>query len=172
MARVASQNDNRELSLDDVDWAIIEQLQEDGRRPYGRIGEAVGLSEAAVRQRIQRMIENDAMKIVAVTNPWLLGNRIAATVGVQIQGEVLGIAETIAAIPQVDYVVLTSGSFDILFELQCRDQADLLKILNDYVRPTPGVLRTETFIYLSLFKQTYPWPPDPVAANWSPRPVE
>jgi Lrp/AsnC family transcriptional regulator for asnA, asnC and gidA len=165
-------NQNRKLSLDDVDWAIIEELQEDGRRAYGRIGEAVGLSEAAVRQRVQRMIENDAMKIVAVTNPWLLGSRMGATVGMQTQGELRPIAEAVAAIPQVDYVVLTSGSFDIIFEVQCRDQTDLLKILDGQVRSIPGVLRTETFIYLSLFKQTYPWPPDPIAAGWSPQPVD
>ena len=165
-------NQNRPPALDDVDMAIIDELQQDGRRAYGRIGEAVGLSEAAVRGRVQRMQEQNAMKIVAVTNPWLLGFRIAATVGLQTQGEIKPIAEAIGEIQQVDYIVMTAGSFDLIFEIQCRDHADLLSILDRHVRSIPGVVRTETFIYLNLFKQTYPWPPDPVSAGWAPQPAE
>lgn len=145
---------------DRLDLQIIEQLQEDGRRTYGKIGNAVGLSDAAVRQRVTRMVETEAIRIVAVTHPYLMGARVAATIGIHAEGNLTELADAVAAIPEVDYVVVTAGSFDIIAEAQCRDNTHLLEVLNDGVRKIPGVTAAETFVYLKLVKQTYPWPPN------------
>jgi Lrp/AsnC family transcriptional regulator, regulator for asnA, asnC and gidA len=143
--------------LDEAAKAIIEQLQEDGRRPYTRIAEAVGLSEAAVRQRVQQMTDAGVMQIVAVTDPLTLGFRRMAMVGLKVDGDLRGVADELASVPAIDYVVVTAGSFDLLCEVVCEDDDALLELVNDKIRSVPGVRETETFIYLQLAKQTYTW---------------
>ncbi len=143
--------------LDESAKAIIEQLQEDGRRPYTKIGEAVGLSEAAVRQRVQQMLDAGVMQIVAVTDPLTLGFRRMAMVGLRVDGDLRTVADDLAAVPAIDYVVVTAGSFDLLCEVVCEDDDALLSLVNDKIRSVPGVRETETFIYLQLTKQTYTW---------------
>jgi Lrp/AsnC family transcriptional regulator, regulator for asnA, asnC and gidA len=159
MARRPDEQSNG-YRVDELDLEIIKELQHDGRRTYGRIGSAVGLSEAAVRQRVQRLVEDEAIKIVAVTNPYLLGARVAATIGIHAEGNLHQIADKVSEIAEVDYVVVTAGSFDILAEAQCRDNTHLLRVLNEGIRNVAGVTGTETFVYLDLVKQTYPWPPN------------
>jgi Lrp/AsnC family transcriptional regulator for asnA, asnC and gidA len=144
-------------ALDDVSKAIIEQLQQDGRRSYAAIGKVVGLSEAAVRQRVQRLVENGAMQIVAVTDPMELGFARQAMVGVRVTGPVPPVADAIAGLDEADYVVVTAGSFDILVELVAESDEHLLDIVSNSIRTVPGVLTTETFMYLGLRKQTYSW---------------
>lgn len=143
--------------LDDVAKTIIELLQEDGRRSYSDIGRVVGLSEAAVRQRVQRLTESGVMQIVAVTDPMQLGFPRQAMIGIRVSGDTRVVAEAIAEIPAIDYVVITVGSFDILAEVVCEDDEDLLAMINDHIRPIDGVLSTETFIYAKLQKQLYNW---------------
>jgi Lrp/AsnC family transcriptional regulator for asnA, asnC and gidA len=145
--------------MDAADAAIIAQLQEDGRRAYGRIGEAVGLSEGAVRQRVARLIADDVIKIVAITDPAALGYRMRATIGINVDGSVEDVAERLEPLPEVDYVVSTAGRFDLLVEVQCPDDARFFDLLNGTIRTLPNVVATETFVYLKLHKQTYPWPP-------------
>ena len=137
--------------------AIIEALQRDGRQPYGAIAQEVGLSEAAVRRRVQRLREAGIMQIVAVTDPLQLGFTRQAMVGISVEGDVRRVAETLSSLPEVDYVVMCAGSFDILAELVCENDDRLLQVLNDSVRSIPGVRATETFLYLKLAKQTYSW---------------
>jgi Lrp/AsnC family transcriptional regulator for asnA, asnC and gidA len=148
---------SRPIALDEVSKAIIEQLQEDGRRSYAEIGKAVGLSEAAVRQRVQKLTEAGVMQVVAVTDPMQLGFYRQAMVGIRVTGDSRVVAEKLGEIPAVDYVVLTAGSFDILAEVVCEDDDQLLKLLTKQVRTLPGVLSTETFVYLKLNKQHYNW---------------
>jgi Lrp/AsnC family transcriptional regulator for asnA, asnC and gidA len=143
--------------LDEHDKSIIEQLQQDGRRPYTHIARAVGLSEAAIRQRVQRLIDAGVMQIVAVTDPLMLGFLREAMVGVRVEGDVRAVGDIVASIPEVDYVVFTAGSFDLILEVVVEDDDHLLTLLNDKIRPIPGVTTTETFIYLKLQKQTYQW---------------
>ena len=145
------------VALDDIDKAIIRELQVDGRMPYAKLGPAVGLSQAAVRQRVQRLVESGVVQIVAVTDPLTLGFRREAMIGLKIEGDLRGVADTIASIPEVSYVVVVSGSFDLLMEVVCEDDDHLLTLLNDKVRTITGVRSTETFTYLRLFKQTYAW---------------
>jgi Lrp/AsnC family transcriptional regulator for asnA, asnC and gidA len=143
--------------LDAPNRAIIEALQRDGRQPYGAIAEAVGLSEAAVRRRVQRLRESGIMQIVAVTDPLQLGFTRQAMIGISVEGDVRRVAEKLSALVEVDYVVMCAGSFDILAEIVCEDDERLLHVLNDSVRSIPGVRSTETFLYLKLAKQTYTW---------------
>ncbi|MEH1015639.1 Lrp/AsnC family transcriptional regulator [Micromonospora sp. CPCC 206060] len=142
--------------LDDVAKQIIEQLQQDGRRPYASIGKAVGLSEAAVRQRVQRLLDAGVMQIVAVTDPLQLGFPRQAMIGLRTDGDLEAVADRLAELPEVDYVVITAGSFDLLTEVVCRNDDHLLEILQR-LRGVPGVLSTEAFVYLKLRKQTYTW---------------
>ncbi|HWM05892.1 MAG TPA: Lrp/AsnC family transcriptional regulator [Actinophytocola sp.] len=142
--------------LDDVAKGIIEQLQEDGRRPYATIGRAVGLSEAAVRQRVQRLLDSGVMQIVAVTDPLQLGFQRQAMVGLRTSSDLEETADRLAEIPEVDYAVITAGSFDLLVEVVARNDDHLLEILKE-IRAVPGVATTEAFVYLKLRKQTYSW---------------
>ena len=143
--------------LDDANRAIIEALQRDGRAAYGTIAEEVGLSEAAVRRRVQRLREAGVMQIVAVTDPLQLGFHRQAMVGVRVEGEVRLVAQKLSEIEEVDYVVMCAGSFDLLVEAVCRDDDALFRLLNDSIRAIPGVSGTESFVYLQLAKQTYTW---------------
>jgi Lrp/AsnC family transcriptional regulator, regulator for asnA, asnC and gidA len=142
--------------LDALSKQIIEQLQQDGRRSYAAIGKAVGLSEAAVRQRVQRLVDLGVMQIVAVTDPMSLGFLRQTMVGVRCGGDLERVATHLAGMEEIDYVVITAGSFDILIEVVCEDDDQLLDILSR-VRSIPSVTATETFVYLKLCKQTYSW---------------
>lgn len=144
-------------TLDATSKKIIEQLQEDGRRPYSTIGRAVGLSEAAVRQRVQRLVDSGVVQIVAVTDPVQVGFARQAMIGIQADGDLEALADRLAELAEVDYVVITAGSFDILVEVVCEDDEHLLSVLSASIRGMPGVHRTETFVYLKLRKQLYNW---------------
>jgi Lrp/AsnC family transcriptional regulator for asnA, asnC and gidA len=148
---------SKPAQLDDVSKKIIEQLQADGRRSYAEIGKAVGLSEAAVRQRVQKLTDAGVMQVVAVTDPMQLGFFRQAMIGIRASADSRVLAEQLAAIDAVDYVVLTAGTFDILAEVVCEDDDELLELLNSKIRKLDGVLSTETFVYLKLHKQFYNW---------------
>jgi Lrp/AsnC family transcriptional regulator, regulator for asnA, asnC and gidA len=146
-----------ETRLDDVAKRIIELLQEDGRQSYAAIAKAVGLSEAAVRQRVQRLLDAEVMQIVAVTDPLQVGFSRQAMIGIRVSGDLLAVGDALTAMPEVDYVVTTAGSFDILAEVVCEDDDHLLDLLNQRIRILAGVTSTETFVYLKLNKQHYNW---------------
>lgn len=139
--------------LDEISQAIIAELQQDGRRPYAAIGKAVGLSETAVRQRVQRLVETGVVQIVAVTDPQRVGLTRQAMIGIRAEGDLQRVADALAAMPEVVYVVITAGTFDILAEVLCENDEQLLGILNDRIRTLPGVIATETFVYLKVRKQ-------------------
>jgi len=145
------------IRLDDVDKAIVRELQVDGRIPYAQLAPRVGLSQAAVRQRVQRLIDSGVMQVVAVTDPLMLGFTLQAMVGVRASGDLRRLARELAAVPEIDYVVITSGSFDLLLEVVCTDNEELLTLLDERVRSIAGVASAEVFTYLHLEKQTYSW---------------
>lgn len=145
-----------DVDLDDKSKAIIEALQHDGRRSYADIGRDVGLSETAVRQRVTRLVENGTMQIVAVTNPLQLGFQRQAMIGLSVSGDLTTAAAALEDLPQVDYIIITAGTFDLLVEVVCADDDELLALLND-LRALPQVQRTETMTYLKLWDQIYNW---------------
>lgn len=142
--------------IDEISKEIIEQLQEDGRRSYAAIGKAVGLSEAAVRQRVQKLADSQIMQIVAVTNPLELGFTRQAMISIVAASDISSTADRIAELPEVDYCVVTAGNADILAEVICSSDEDLLRVIST-IRDIEGVLSTNTFTYLSLKKQEYNW---------------
>ena len=148
--------DKTGTQIDETDRAIIEALQRDGRTPYTRLGAAGGLSEAAARQRVQRLLDSGVMQVVAVTNPLSHGKRRMAMIGVRTEGATDDIAKTLQAMSDIDYLVVSAGSFDLMAEVVVADDGDLLDLTNR-IRSVKGVRSTETFIYLDLVKQTFTW---------------
>ncbi|MGA8682519.1 MAG: Lrp/AsnC family transcriptional regulator [Acidimicrobiales bacterium] len=157
MARASATATLNSPALDDVSKHLVEQLQRDGRRSYADLAKSVGLSEAAVRQRVRRLLDDGVMQIVAVTDPATVGFSRQAMVGIKAEGDLREIARRLSALPELEYVVLCAGSFDILVELVCEDDEHLLDLIDESIRSVEGVKETETFIYLRLVKQTYAW---------------
>lgn len=145
------------LDIDETDKAIIRELQVDGRMPYSKLGPAVGLSQAAARQRVQRLVDRGVMQVVAVTDPAMLGFAVQALVGIEVTGDVRVVAESLTAMDEAEYVVITAGRYDVFVEVVCVDMAHLLELVNDRIRVLEGVQGTEIFSYLNLVKQTYSW---------------
>lgn len=146
------------VSLPDAqDKAIIAELQRDGRAPYSAIAETVGLSETAVRKRVKRLTDSGVVQIVAVTDPTQLGFARQAMIGIRASGALEPVAEALAALPEVDYVVITAGSYDILVEVVCESDAHLLELVSQRIRSIEGVRETDTLLYLKLQQQSYAW---------------
>jgi Lrp/AsnC family transcriptional regulator for asnA, asnC and gidA len=139
-----------------LDKRIIEHLQADGRRPFTQIAADLGVSEAAVRARTNRLIERGILQVVGVTDPLKLGFHQMAMIGIRCESsKLIEVAERLAEMPEVDYVVITAGSYDLLIETVCEDNDALLAFLAERLRAIDGVRETETFVYLRLVKQTY-----------------
>lgn len=143
--------------IDPIDKELIRQLQLDGRTPYSKLGPAVGLSQAAARQRVQRLVERGVMQVVAVTDPAMLGFAVQALVAVEVTGDVRKAADDLAEWDEIEYVVITAGRYDLFVEVVCVDMAHLLELVNDRIRAVEGVEGTEIFTYLNLVKQSYSW---------------
>jgi Lrp/AsnC family transcriptional regulator for asnA, asnC and gidA len=141
--------------IDEIDKVIIRALQVDGRMSYAQLAPAVGLSQAATRQRVHRLLECGVMQIVAVTDPLKLGFKIQALVGLSADGDLRALAEQIARMPEVDYLVNTAGRFDLMLEIVCESVNDLQSLINERLRPLPGVRHVEAFVYLELVKESY-----------------
>ncbi|OXN01090.1 Lrp/AsnC family transcriptional regulator [Bifidobacterium vansinderenii] len=144
-------------SIDDVNKKIIALLQENGRRSYVSIGKEIGLSEAAVRLRVQKMLDDGVMQIVAVTNPMEMGFRRQAMVGITVDGDIEYVAQKLKDIRQIDYIIITAGRFDILAEVFAEDDESMLELVNRQIRKIDGIDRTELFTYMRLESQRYDW---------------
>jgi len=142
--------------LDDHNRAIIAALQNDGRRAYADIAKDVGLSEAAVRQRVKKLTAGGILQIVAVTDQMQMGFRRPAMLAITIDGDTAPVTDKVAAMTEVDYLVATAGSIDLLAEVVAVDDADLYRIVSE-IRAIPGVRTCETHVYFAIHKQTYQW---------------
>jgi Lrp/AsnC family transcriptional regulator, regulator for asnA, asnC and gidA len=142
--------------LDDTDKRIIEALQVDGRCPFTQLARDLGISETAVRARVRKLCRQGIMQVVAVTDPLMLGFDVMALIGVQTDGAIEAIAETVSQWDECSYLVVAAGSFDMLVEVVCEDNAHLLDVVRR-LRETAGVKATETFMYLDLYKQAFQW---------------
>jgi Lrp/AsnC family transcriptional regulator, regulator for asnA, asnC and gidA len=144
------------MKLDLIDRKIIESLQADGRTAFTALARETGVSEAAVRARVRRLKESGVIDVVAVTNPLMVGFDVMAMVGIQANSNLEEIADVVSAWDETSYVVILSGSFDLMVEIVCADNQHLLKLVQR-IREVPGVKATETFMYLDLHKQTFCW---------------
>ena len=147
---------SRPRSLDGVDRAIIEALQKNGRASFRRIAATIGVSEATVRARYARLCADNILQVTGVTNPLGLGFDAMAMVGIRTGGAPQPVADEIAQWDEAGYVVITAGQFDILVELVCADRRQLLDLTNR-LRSLSGVVSTESFLYLAMWKQLYDW---------------
>ena len=156
--RSRSGNGRTGEEVSELDKRIIEHLQADGRRPYTQIASDLGVSEAAVRARTNRLIERGILQVVGVTDPLKLGFHQMAMIGIRCESDrLVAVADAIADMPEVDYVVITAGTYDLLVETVCEDNEALLRFLTEKLRALDGVRETETFVYLRMVKQTYQW---------------
>jgi Lrp/AsnC family transcriptional regulator for asnA, asnC and gidA len=148
----------RAAGVDPVDRRIVAALQRDGRRPFTAIARDLGISEAAVRQRVARLQAAGVMQVVAVADPMTLGFKTMAMVAISVDGRVRKqAAEAVRRLPEVSYLVLTAGSFDMLAEVVCEDNDHLLRLLSEDLARIDGVRQTQTFMYLRLLKEAYTW---------------
>jgi Lrp/AsnC family transcriptional regulator for asnA, asnC and gidA len=146
------------MQLDPVDRGIVEALQAEGRRPFTRIARDLGISEAAVRQRVARLEAAGIIQVVAVTDPFVLGYQTMAMLGVSVDPAArTRVAEALRQLPEVSYLVLTAGSFDLLAEVVCEDNEHLLRFLSESLAGVEGIRAAETFVYLRLLKEAYTW---------------
>jgi Lrp/AsnC family transcriptional regulator, regulator for asnA, asnC and gidA len=142
--------------LDDTDRAIIELLQGDGRMPFTKVAAEVGLTEGAIRQRVQRLTDAGVMQIVAVTDPMSLGVRRVAMIGARVRGDAETAAAALSALHEVEYLVATTGRYDLMFEVVADDDVHLMTLLSQ-LRSRDDIVEAEAFMCLKLFKQTFSW---------------
>lgn len=143
---------------DDTDRAIIAQLQYDGRKPFTEIAAELGVTEGAVRRRVKRMVDAKVLQIVGVVEPQYLGQQSAGMIGVNVQaGKIEAAAQQIAHFPEVSYLFMASGGYDLFVEVYCRDREHFVSFLNDELQMVPGVQRTETYMILKMYKLSYRW---------------
>jgi Lrp/AsnC family transcriptional regulator for asnA, asnC and gidA len=146
--------------MDRIDSEIISLLQIDGRTPFTDIARVLGVSESTVRNRVTRLIEEKAISIMAMINPVEMGFDAPAMIGVSVDPpQVESVAETVVAFPEVSYLIMVSGEFDLFVEVLCKDRAHLAEFLNQKLRRVPGVTRTQTFMTLKTYKMAYGAPP-------------
>ena len=145
------------IELDDIDKRIVTELQRDGRISYADLGPIVGLSPAAVRQRVQRILDAGIVQVVGVTDPQALGFPVMAMLGVQVDGDVTAIADLIAEVDGVIYIVMSAGSFDLMVEVICEDTMALLDLINARVKTVPGVRHVESFVYFGIHTHRFGW---------------
>ena len=142
--------------IDDIDREIIRQLQIDGRMPYAQLAQHVGLSDAATRQRVNRLTAKGVIDIVAVTDPVTIGLGYQAMIAITVTGDARKAAAEVGTNPDAVYVVMTAGRYDLLAELVCRSVDEFVELVND-IRAIDGVETVETIPYLGVTKQTYDW---------------
>lgn len=145
------------VPIDDIDRAIIRALQVDGRMAYSKLGPEVGLSRAAARQRVHRLLDGGVIEVVAVSEPLKMGYSVQAMVGIEVDGDVRAVSEELVKVEELVYVVLTAGRFDLITEVICKDPQQLFDIVNDVIRKAPGVRSTEVFTYMNIEKVVYSW---------------
>jgi Lrp/AsnC family transcriptional regulator for asnA, asnC and gidA len=143
-------------NLDEVDQKIFEALRQDGRTPFSQIAEQLDVSPGMIRMRYNRLVEMGLLKVVAITNPLRLGYDAMAMIGIRTDGKkMLEVAQKVAGFEEVVYLVVTSGRYDIMAEVFCRDHADLLRFLTEKLYSIEGVRETESFLQLKIVKEIY-----------------
>lgn len=142
--------------LDAIDMKIIESLRKDGREAFAQIAEQLNVSPGMIRQRYNRLVDLGYLKVVAVTNPLMMGMRTMALIGISTDGtKMLQVAGQISELEEVVYLVIVSGRYDIMIEVFCRDHEDLLKFLTEKLAKVDGIRETESFMHLKIIKEIY-----------------
>jgi Lrp/AsnC family transcriptional regulator for asnA, asnC and gidA len=143
--------------VDEIDRAILRELQTDGRIAYADLGPKVGLSASAARQRLQRLLDSKVVQVVGVTDPMRMGGQAMALLAITVDGDPRAVAEELATHQEVVYSVLTSGGFDLFVEVVCAGPRELLDFVNDVVRAADGVERVQSFPYFGIHTHRFLW---------------
>ena len=154
---MASENVNGSGNeLDEIDFKIIASLQDDGREAFAQIADRLHVSPGMIRTRYNHLVDMGVLRVVAITNPLQMGFHTMALIGIKVEGgKLMEVANKIVELKEVIYQIIVSGSFDIIIEVMCRDQSDLLKFLADRLYKIPGIRETESFIHLKIMKEVY-----------------
>ena len=143
-------------NLDSIDLYLIEALQKDGREAFAQIADQLKVSPGMIRQRYNRLVELGYLKVVAVTNPLMMGVRKMAMIGICTDGgKLMQVAEKLSELKEVVYLVILSGRYDIMIEVFCRDHAELLSFMTEKLSTVDGVRDTESFMHLKIVKEIY-----------------
>ncbi len=147
-------------TVDELDQVILQTLQEDGRTPFTQIARRAGVSETTIRSRYGQLVEAGIVRTVGIVDPYALGFQAPAIIGVSIEpGMIDQVARALAELPEVSYLVMTLGSFDLIVEVFCRDMSHINELLTHRVRLMPGIRSTETLMIAQSYKLSYRWSP-------------
>ena len=148
--------------MDELDFAILAALQEDGRTPFTQIAKRTGVSESTIRTRYASLVEAGIVQTISVIDPFAVGYEAPALIGVNVQpGAIESAAQAIRALPEVSYLVMTLGRFDLLVEVFCRDLPHLTELISQHIQTVPGILDTETLVIGKIYKLSFFWAPRP-----------
>ena len=146
--------------MDDLDKLILQTLQEDGRAPFTQIAKQAGVSETTIRTRYRNLVEEGIIRSVGIVDPYALGFQAPALVGATVEpGMVDQVARAVAEIPEVSYLVMTLGRFDLMIEVFCRDLPHFTRLLTEQIQVIPGICSTETLMIARSYKLSYRWSP-------------
>jgi len=144
--------------MDELDFTIITQLQDDGRRSYTDIAKALDVSIGTIRNRITRMVEDGIVRFICRPDAYKVGFHTPANIKVSIRPSLLidEAAKAIAKFPEVYYLALMAGEFDLDIDVMCRDQEHLANLVNDRLHKIQGVDTTSTSVILRTYKLSVP----------------
>jgi Lrp/AsnC family transcriptional regulator for asnA, asnC and gidA len=143
-------------SIDDIDRQIIVLLQNDGRASFAQIAKLLKVSPGMIRVRYNHLVELGILRVVAITNPLRMGFHTMALIGIRTKPDkLLEVADHIAALDEVIYLILVSGAYDIIAEIVCKDQNHLLHFLSERLYKIDGVHESESFMHLKIVKEVY-----------------
>lgn len=147
--------------MDNLDLLILNALQEDGRTPFTQIAKKVGVAESTIRSRYASLVERGVVQTIAVIDPFSMGYNAPALIGISIEpGEIDSVAHTLEKLPEVTYLVLTLGGYDLVVEVFCRDREHLTHLITNQIQPIPGIRATDTLVIGKIFKLSFFWKPE------------
>ena len=147
--------------MDELDLLILNALQEDGRTPFTQIAKKAGVSESTIRSRYASLVEEGILQTIAVIDPFSVGYNAPALIGINVEpGSIYNVAEALERLPEVSYLVLTLGGYDLVLEVFCRDREHLTKLIASQIQKIPNIRSTETLVIGKIFKLSFFWQPD------------
>ena len=147
--------------MDELDYLILNALQEDGRTPFTQIAKKAGVAESTIRSRYANLVDQGIVQTIAVIDPFAVGYNAPALIGVNVEpGKIYAVAEALENLTEVSYLVLTLGGYDLVLEVFCRDREHLTKFITNQIQDIPGVRSTETLVIGQIFKLSFFWHPE------------
>jgi Lrp/AsnC family transcriptional regulator for asnA, asnC and gidA len=147
--------------MDELDYLILNALQEDGRTPFTQIAKKAGVAESTIRSRYASLVEEGIVQTIAVIDPFTVGYNAPALIGINVEpGSIYSVAEELESLPEVSYLVLTLGRYDLVLEVFCKDREHLTQFITDKIQRIAGIESTETLVIGKIFKLSFFWQPE------------